>query len=234
MVLVTLRGVVTVLLPGTGSDDDYLRRAFGEPLRQAGATMVAVSPRPRALVAGYRRALDEAAEAGPIAVGGVSLGAAVAAAWALERPDDAVAVLAALPAWTGPPDGAPASLSARQTAAALRRDGLAATTEAMRSSSPPWLADELARSWRRQWPGLPDALEEAAGYVAPTAAEMGDLRTPLAVVGASDDPIHPPEVARQWAATAPRAALRWVSLAEFGPLPRLLGEACLGALGDLA
>ncbi len=30
---VDLRGVVTVLLPGTGSDDEYLTRAFADPLR---------------------------------------------------------------------------------------------------------------------------------------------------------------------------------------------------------
>ncbi|NBP86725.1 MAG: alpha/beta hydrolase, partial [Mycobacteriaceae bacterium] len=50
---VNLRGVTTVLLPGTGSDDDYLRRAFGAPLRRAGATLIAVAPRPQHLVAGY-------------------------------------------------------------------------------------------------------------------------------------------------------------------------------------
>lgn len=230
MVSVTLRGVLAVLLPGTGSDDDYLRRAFGGPLRDTGATVMAVAPHPRGVVAGYRRALDEAAAAGPIAVGGVSLGAAVAAAWALEHPERAVAVLAALPPWTGAPCGALAALSARQTAAQLRRDGLAATTATMRASSPSWLARELSRSWRRQWPALPDALDEAAGYVAPTAAELHDLRVPLGVAAATDDPIHPPEVAREWVAAAPHAGLRWVSLARFGPHPQLLGQACLDAL----
>ena len=74
---VDLHGVTTVLLPGTGSDDDYLRRAFGEPLRRAGATLVAVAPRPQHLVAGYLAALEDASAAGPVAVGGVSLGAAI-------------------------------------------------------------------------------------------------------------------------------------------------------------
>ncbi|OSC61101.1 hypothetical protein BVW01_23550, partial [Mycobacterium tuberculosis] len=32
----------------------------------------------------------------------------------------------------------------------------------MRASSPVWLAEELTRSWRVQWPELPDAMEEAA------------------------------------------------------------------------
>ncbi|MCW1959726.1 MAG: alpha/beta fold hydrolase, partial [Mycobacterium sp.] len=163
---VSIRGVVTVLLPGTGSDDDYLQRAFAEPLREAGAILITVPPDPGRLVAGYLAAMDSAAEqSGRIAVGGVSLGALVATRWALDNQERAVAVLAVLPPWTGEPDGAPAALSARHTAATLRRDGLAATTAAMRASSPPWLADELARSWHRQWPHLPAAMEEAAACV---------------------------------------------------------------------
>ena len=83
---IDLASVVTVLLPGTGSDEDYVRRAFAAPLEQAGAVVVAVPPKPEQLVAGYLRALDEAALGGPIAVGGVSIGAAVATCWALAIP----------------------------------------------------------------------------------------------------------------------------------------------------
>src|ERR1700743_2915089 len=168
---VDLRGVTTVLLPGTGSDDDYVRRAFGAPLQAAGAVVVAPPPQPRRLVVGYLSAFDDAARNGPIAVGGGSIGAAVAVAWALAHPDAVAAVLAALPAWSGPPGSAPAALAARYSASRLRSDGLAATTTQMRASSPPWLADELTRSWGAQWPHLPDAMDEAAGYVAPSCAE---------------------------------------------------------------
>ncbi len=222
---------MTVLLPGTGSDDDYLRRAFTGPLQDAGATVIAVAPEPDRLVDGYLRAVEDAARhSGRIAVGGVSLGALLATRWALNNPDRAVAVLAVLPPWTGEPDGAPAALSARHTAAALRRDGLPATTAAMRASSPAWLADELARSWSRQWPALPGSMEEAAACVAPTRAELSRLATPLALVAAGDDPLHPASVARDWAAWAPRAALSTVMLAEFGPNPPLLGAAAVAAL----
>lgn len=227
-----LRGVVVVLLPGTGSDEDYLERVFGGPLRAAGARPLTVRPDPGGLLTGYFRALDQAAVAGPIAVGGVSLGAAVAASWALAHPQRTVAVLAALPPWTGAAGEAPGAVSARHTAAELRRAGLAATTAAMRSSSPAWLADELARSWRRQWPALPDAMDEAAGYSAPTEAALRGLGVPLAVVGALDDPIHPLATARQWAAAAPHAALRTITLGEFGADPAALGAACLAALAD--
>lgn len=227
---VDLFAVPTVLLPGTGSDEDYLQRAFAYPLEQAGAVVVAVPPQPDHLVSGYLHALDEAAAAGPIAVGGVSIGAAVATKWALANPDRVIAVLAVLPPWTGPPAAAPAALSARHTAALLRRDGLAATTAAMMSSSPPWLAGELARSWSRQWPALPDAMDEAAGYAGPTAAELGRLAPPMGVVGASDDPIHPIAVAQQWAAAVPRASLVTVTLDLFGPHPAALGVAAVAAL----
>lgn len=226
--------MITVLLPGAGSDDVYLQRAFTGPLADAGAVLCTVAPDPAGLVAGYLRALDEAAARHDrVAVGGISLGAAVAANWALAHPQHTVAVLAALPAWTGAPGDAPAAVAARETAAALRRDGLDATTAAMRSSSPGWLADELARSWHRQWPALPDALDEAAGYTAPTIAELHRIATPLALAAARDDPIHPYRVAAEWASAAPHAALQPVTLDEFGPQPASLGAACLAALTSI-
>jgi pimeloyl-ACP methyl ester carboxylesterase len=231
-VAVDLRGVTTVLLPGTGSDDDYVYRAFSAPLHHVGAVLVTPPPQPDHLIDGYRFALDEAAAAGRICVGGVSLGAAVATAWALAHPDRAVAVLAALPAWTGAPGSAPAALAARHSAAQLRRDGLAATTTAMRASSPPWLAEELTRSWRVQWPQLPDAMEEAAGYVAPSRAELTRLVAPLGVAAAVDDPIHPLQVGVDWVAAAPHAALRTVTLEQIGADTAALGTACLAALAD--
>lgn len=230
---VDLRGVTTVLLPGTGSDDDYVYRAFSPALHEVGAVVMVQAPKPGRLIAGYREALDNAAREGPIAVGGVSLGAAVAAAWAIAHPGHAVAVLAALPAWTGPPQSAPAALSALASAHELRRDGLVAATARMRASSPPWLADELTRSWVGQWPELPDAMEAAAAYVAPTSGQLEGLTAPMGVASASDDPLHPLEVGVEWVAAAPYASLRTVTLAEVGTDPAVLGAACLAALADL-
>ncbi|CAM4338765.1 Alpha/beta hydrolase family protein [Mycobacterium basiliense] len=229
---VNLRGVTTVLLPGTGSDDDYVYRAFSGPLQGVGAVLVTPPPRPDHLIEGYRAALDEAARAGPICVGGVSIGAAVAVAWALAHPGRTRAVLAALPAWTGAPGAAPAAHAARHTAAQLRRDGLVTTTTQMRASSPRWLADELARSWQVQWPRLPDAMEEAAAYVAPSDAELAWLAVPLGVAAAADDPIHPLQVGLDWVRAAPRAALRTVTLAEIGADAAALGAACVAAVAD--
>lgn len=233
--VVDLHGVPAVLLPGTGSDDDYVTRAFGPALRAAGAEPVAHVPVPDRLIQGYRAALDEAADAAggqPIVVAGVSLGAAVAVQWAIDNPGRAAAVLAALPAWTGASAAAPAAATALATAAELRRDGLAVTTARMRESSPQWLADELTRSWAALWPGLPEAMEQAARFDAPSRAQLQMLQTPMGVVSATDDPIHPLEVGQEWVAAAPRAALRTVRLAQFGTDPGVLGVSCLAALED--
>ena len=229
---VILRDVTTVLLPGTGSDDDYVYRAFSDALHGIGAVVVTPPPQPDRLVDGFRDALDAAARSGPIAVGGVSIGAVVATAWALAHPGHAVAVLAALPPWTGSPENAPAALLARQSAHLLRRDGLAATVAQMRASSPSWLADELTRSWVSQWPTLPDAMDEAAGCPAPSCAELERLTVPLGVVVATDDPVHPAEVGFEWVSAAPRAALRTVTLEEMGAVTGVLGAACVAALQE--
>jgi len=230
---VILRGVTTVLLPGTGSDDDYVYRAFSTALHEVGAPLVTPPPQPGRLVAGYRDALDNAARSGPIAVGGVSIGAVVALRWALNHPNAAVAVLAALPPWSGAPHDAPAALLARQSALSLRRDGLGATVAEMRRNSPAWLADELARSWSGQWPALPESMEEAAAYHAPECAELERLTVPMGVAVATDDPVHPAEVGYAWVSAAPRAALRTVTLEQMGIDTGSLGAACVAALGDV-
>lgn len=230
---VILRGVSVVLLPGTGSDDDYVYRAFCGALHDVGAVVVTPVPQPSRLVEGYVNAMDDAARQGPIAVGGISIGAAVAASWALANPSAAVAVLAGLPAWTGSPGNATAALAARHSASVLRRDGLASAISQMRDSSPPWLSAELTRSWVGQWPDLPDAMDAAARYVAPTGAELEGLVAPMGIAAATDDPIHPLEVAVEWAAAAPAAALRTFTLDELGADPGILGSACVSALMEL-
>ncbi len=188
------------------------------------------APQPGRLIDGYLEDLDNAGRTGTIAVGGVSIGAAVAATWALSHPTRTAAVLAALPAWTGAPDNAPAALMAKNSAHVLRRDGLASAISQMRASSPAWLADELARSWVGQWPDLPDAMDAAAAYVAPTSAQFETLAVPMGVAAATDDPVHPVEVAFEWVSAAPRAALRTVTLEAMGDDPAVLGTACVTAL----
>lgn len=230
----TSRAPHAVVLPGTGSDARFAQEAFGRGLSSLGATVVAVEPDPRGIVASYEAALDAAAdEHDRILVGGISIGAAVAASWALRNPDSTRAVLAVLPAWIGEPTSAPAALSARYTAHRLTVDGLAATTDDMAASTPTWLSTTLARSWASQWPHLPSALLEAADYVAPGRAELAQLAVPTVIVAAVDDPVHPLTVGEIWQTLIPTAALTTVTLAEIGADPAVLGDRAVVALTAL-
>lgn len=219
-----------VVLPGTGSDACFAEKAFGPELRRRGITPIAVDPDPRGVVASYVAALDDAAENGPLLVGGVSIGAAVALRWAFDNPDRAVGILAALPAWTGDPLESPAAGSARWTASELRAHGLEAVTATMTASSPSWLARELTRSWSAQWPDLPSALDEAACYRALDVDELRAVGTPVGIAAAVDDAVHPLEVGRRWAREIPRAQLATVTLEQIGDDPSVLGRLCLTAL----
>jgi len=218
-----------VLLPGSGSDEVFVRAALAAPLRAIGLTVHAPPVRPGAeVVEGYLDALEAAALDGPVLVGGISLGAQVAARWAARRGADSGGVaglLLALPAWTGRPGSAPAAVAASATADAVRRDGLAATIDQTRAQTPAWLGDELARAWRRHGAGLADSLDTAAATPGPTATELAGLRVPVAVVGMRDDPVHPLPVAREWAELAPRSALVSSTLAALGRDRATLGRA---------
>ncbi len=226
-------GRTVVLLPGSGSDEVFVTAAFHRPLAALGWRLLA--PRPvagRGVVTGYRAALDAAVdpdEGGALLVGGVSLGAHVAARWAADRVarglPGPLGLLLALPAWTGPPDGAPAAVAARATAASLRRDGLAATAASARAGTPRWLGDELTRSWSRHGDRLADSLAATADEPGPTAADLAALRMPVGIVGLTDDPVHPVEVASAWRVLVPCAALVTTTLAATGRDPETLGRA---------
>ncbi|WP_432278190.1 alpha/beta fold hydrolase [Nocardia carnea] len=220
------RPAVVVALPGTGSDAHFARRAFEPACTARGLELIAVDPEPGAVIAGYLAALDTAAARGPVLAAGISLGAAVALEWAGRRAaEDVAGVIAALPAWTGPDTAhCPATLSASVTAAQLRAEGLEPVVNRMRASSPRWLADALTRSWRSQWPGLPDALEEAAQYKWPEATLLDTLAVPLAVIAAADDPVHPVAVGREWARRAPRSVITEITLDELGADPAVVGR----------
>ncbi|AHH20084.1 putative hydrolase [Nocardia nova SH22a] len=230
-----LRPAVVVGLPGTGSDADFARRAFETACAARDLPFIAVEPDPRAVVASCRAALDEAAGRGPVLAAGISLGAAIAIEWAAARPDAAAGVLAALPAWTGADTtGCPAALSAATTAAQLRADGLEPVIERMRAGSPPWLARALTQSWRRHWPDLPAALEEAADYAWPEPELLAALQVPTTIVAAIDDPVHPITVAQRWCALLPHARLHRITLDELGADPAVLGHRGLGEPATVA
>lgn len=221
-----------VAMPGTGSDDDYIRRAFGAAARLLDVELIAPAPTAD-LLPGYIRALDAAAsEHEAILVGGVSIGAVTALRWALDQPltrgrtDVCAGVLAALPPWSGEPTRSPAAASAGLTADAIESDGLDATIATMTATSPDWLGVELSRSWRALSRDLVAQLRAAALCVAPTADEIAALTAPLAITAAIDDPLHPHEIAEEWSAAAPCADVVDVGLTQWGTDPAVLGTTC--------
>lgn len=226
-----------VLLPGSGSDEIFVRTAFEQPLRAVGLTVHTSAPRTgAAVVQGHLDALEAAAAASDgrsLLVGGVSLGAQVAVRWTADRlargRPGPVGLLLALPAWTGGPDGAPAALAAAASAAGLRRDGLSATLAGVRDGVPGWLAEELTRAWTRHGPELADALDVTAATAGPTDAQLARVVVPVGLVGLADDPLHPEAVARHWHSLLPRSALVTSTLDALGR-----DRACLGRAAALA
>lgn len=221
-----------MLLPGSGSDHVFVVSAFGFPLSALGIRLVAPPPEPGgAVVSAMWHALDSAveesgADGAGLLVGGISLGAHVAAGWAAGNPGRCAGLLLALPAWLGPADAAPAAGAARASANAVRRDGLPRTLAAMRAAVPQrWLADELDRAWRSYGDGLADALDAAAASAAPTAAQLRRLTMPAGIAALADDPLHPRAVAERWRRALPSAAVVTTSLDAVGRDRATLGRA---------
>lgn len=223
-----------VAMPGAGSDGDYADRAL-RPLADAlRVPLIVVEPGAAGIVATCLDALDDAARRGPVVAAGISIGACVAVHWAATRAGSCAGVVAASPPW--PPGGAadsPAAAAARATVAAIERDGLAAATTAMRSSSPAWLGDELGRSWSALGDQLTPHLREAASTTVPAAADLDRLARlglPTAVVGVIGDAVHPAQVAASWAEVL-GVVPRMVAFDDWAGDPGTLGRAASDALG---
>ncbi|GAA4025231.1 thioesterase [Allokutzneria multivorans] len=220
-------GPRAVLLPGAGSDDEFVRAVFECPLRALGITLVAPGPGlPEDLVA----ALAEAAEAGPVLAGGVSLGAHLAAAWAAENPNRCTGLLLAMPAWTGLSEDQPAAVAARFGAASVREVGLPEALDRACAGVQPWLAAELRRSWSRHGDALPEALDAAAETAAPTLADLSTITVPAGIAACSDDPLHPLPVAEAWHRALPSSALHAIPFSTLGADRESLGRAAVLAL----
>lgn len=212
-----------IMLPGTGSDETFVRSVFDIPLAAVGIRTIAPAPVPGAALASSALAAVSASATESVLVGGISFGAHLAAEWALGNPSRCAGLVLALPAWHGAPGSAPASLSARLSAAQVRSLGVAGALAA--SELPPWLAGELGRAWRGYGDGLAVSLELAAERAAPTLAELETLDFPVGIAACSDDPVHPADEARAWAAALPRAAVCSTRLAVLGRDPEALGRA---------
>ncbi|WP_027947040.1 alpha/beta fold hydrolase [Amycolatopsis taiwanensis] len=217
-----------VLLPGTGSDEIFVRSVFAGPLAVAGVGAITPPPPPGELVGvEYLKLLDMLADAGPLIVGGISFGAHLAVEWAVRNRHRCAGLLLALPAWHGEPGRAPASLAAMASADLVAAQGL---EEALRRSTAgvaPWLAAELARAWRRHGHGLAASLRAAAARPAPPLSALRTLDVPAGIAACTDDPVHPLACARAWARALPRAALVETTLAALGEDRESLGRAAV-------
>lgn len=220
-----------VLIPGTGSDEVFVRTVFDGPLAEHGIALVAPAPVPGPdLAERHLAALDEAAEDGPILVGGISLGAHLAAEWAVAHQDRCAGLLLAMPAWNGPMTDAPAGIAASASADVVDALGVDGALAEAGRETPEWLLAELDRAWRRHGAGLAASLRVAANHPAPTVATLRRLSVPAGIATCTDDPVHPLAVAARWAEALPSAMLRTTTLAEFGADRAALGRATVAAL----
>lgn len=217
-----------VLLPGTGSDEVFVRSVFEVPFAAILVRTVVPKPVPGPMLAeAYLAALDEAAQDGPILAGGVSFGAHLATEWALANLDRCQGLVLALPGWHGPPGDAPGAVSARVGAELVRTRGVDKALEAATAGVPDWLATELNRSWRGYGDGLADSLAAPAERPAPTLSELAALDLPVGIAAFVDDPVHPLTVAKQWLSALPRATLCTTRLDVLGADPESLGRAAV-------
>lgn len=217
-----------VLLPGTGSDEVFVRSVFEVPFAAICVRTVTPKPVPGPMLAqAYLAALDEAAADGPIVAGGVSFGAHLAAEWALANRDRCTGLVLALPGWLGTPGEAPGAVSARMAADLVRAGGVDAALAAATAGVPPWLAAELTRTWRGYGDGLADSLAAPAERPAPTVEELATLDVPVGIAGFVDDPVHPLPIAKQWLKALPRAILCTTRLEVIGVDPEALGRAAV-------
>jgi hypothetical protein len=227
-----------VVLPGTASSGRFVTAAFGPALAAAGFRLATLDPPAGENPLGsWRSALTALVEERrPALVGGVSLGAHLAAEWLVRHGRTAgwrvEGLLVALPGWLGRPDAdTPAVAAALASAALVEREGLAGALRAATAGVPGWLAEELRRSWSRYRPDeLCATLRATADAPAPTPTDLAGLAdVPVGVAGLSDDPVHPVAVARGWAEHARRSGYVERPMSAMSVDPSALGAAALTA-----
>lgn len=204
-----------LLLHGAGSTPEFMQRAFAPAARAARLRLI--TPDVRGMDMAAMLALIDSA--GPDVVGGVSLGAHAAGMYAA-RTGFPGPVYAVMPAWIGTP-GSVAALT-DHTSRRLLASSVADVLAEIKAAAPnDWITEELVRAWTgMRAPDLAAILRIAALQPAPEAADLAAIPGPVVVVALDDDPTHPTDVARTWAA-ATGAPLR--------VLPRTAGPQALGS-----
>jgi pimeloyl-ACP methyl ester carboxylesterase len=204
---------VAVLLHGAGSCPETAVRLLGGAV-PSGAQVRA--PAWQGSVHDALTALEQALGSDEaVLVGGVSLGAH-AAALAAARSGSRSPLLLVMPAWTGAPG--PVALATAAAADDVERRGSAGVLAALAQDpamADDWVLDELARGWARyDDQSLVLSLRAAASSPAPSRDELRRICAPTAVVALDDDPLHPLDVAQEWADAVPGARLTVVGRHE--------------------
>lgn len=237
---------IALIAHGAGSSAEFVRRAFGRPLRAAGWRLASYDLRGHgaSTPVSDERQLDVRHHAADLAVlaraldaqllGGVSMGAhaaVLAATGSAERGPIAPAaagLLLTLPAWTGEPDVVAAANAVQ--AAELAELGVEPVLHRICRDHPGWVADELAQAWPGHRPeSFVAVLRALARSPGPAPEQLCRLRVPVGVVALRDDPMHPAAVARRWAGLIPGAVLAEVDFAAPTADRSVLGAAAITA-----
>lgn len=161
-------------------------------------------------------ALIEELDCGPVVVGGISMGAAIAMRLAVKRPEVVRRLIIARPAWSW--SAAPANMKANAEVAsclechppeeARARFARSTTAKALAVDGPDNLAT-LIGFFAREPADVTAALLRAisAGGPGITGGDLGSLRIPTLVIGLGKDVIHPLVLAEELAALIPDAKL---------------------------
>lgn len=162
-------------------------------------------------------ALIEQLTLGPLIVGGISMGAAIATRLAVTRPELVRALALVRPAWVtdaAPPNMQPnaevGALLSRLPPDAAREAFAASSTHARLAAEAPDNLVSLLSFFQREPIAITAALLQAIAADGPgvTEADLACLNIPALVIGTGQDAIHPWTMAEQLAALIPGANLR--------------------------
>lgn len=171
------------------------------------------------------------------AVVGHSMGAAIAAAFAIDRPARVSALAALCPVYARSAEGRAAALARAQT---LARCGPAATIDATLAR---WFGDDTSAEGKgrkeilRGWLSSAHPVGYARAYAAFVSADealagrLGRLEAPALFLAAEHDPHSTPKMARRMAAEAPRGRVSVVPGARH-MVPFVSPEAVNAPLGE--
>ncbi|MFL6240093.1 MAG: alpha/beta hydrolase [Actinomycetes bacterium] len=216
-----------VLAHGAASSADFVRRAFAQPLAAVGVDLVTWDRRtPVAEAAAEFAALVERSDA--TIVGGVSVGAILATNFALTAAG--VGLRGLLVAMPPPIPGSQGSPRLHDEDAESARWDVDALIEQVVRDAVPWVGAEIRRAWPEYDAAqLRRELVTAASAMPPSYGALAQCTVTTGVVALGDDPVHPVEVAEQWARHLPHAALETLRLEAPADDVSVIGAAAVSA-----